>query len=73
MSVEHRLETEKTKYVPSKRASKKTEKKTAAVGSEESVLANVAVNNVHNSEYRAVTGESITWQARVPRLLELWR
>lgn len=46
MSVEHRLETEKTKYVPSKRASKKTEKKTTAVGSEESGLAYAAVNSV---------------------------
>lgn len=59
--VEHRsanLEKEKTKGEPSKRASRKTEKKTTTVGSEEGGIANAAVNNVHNSEDRAVTGES---------------
>lgn len=59
--VEHRSassEKEKTKGEPSKRASRKTEKKTTTVGSEEGGIANAAVNNVHNSEDRAVTGES---------------
>lgn len=58
--VEHRSasEKEKTKCEPSKRASRKTEKKTTTVGSEEGGIANAAVNNVHNSEDRAVTGES---------------
>lgn len=80
--VEHRSEKEKTKYEPPKRASKK---KTTTVGSEKKGIANAAVNNVHNSEDRAVTSESnvasttrtvqllvnVTWQARVPRLLDL--
>lgn len=73
MSVEHRLETEKTKYVPSKRASKKTEKKTTAVGSEESGLANAAVKSVYNSEDRAVTSERsvASTSSSTPKLVEV--
>lgn len=73
MSVEHRLETEKTKYVPSKRASKKTEKKTTAVGSEESGLAYAAVNSVCNSEDRAVTSERsvASTSSSTPKLVEV--
>uniref|UniRef100_K1QTI2 Uncharacterized protein n=1 Tax=Magallana gigas TaxID=29159 RepID=K1QTI2_MAGGI len=66
--VEHRSasEKEKTKCEPSKRASSKTEKKTTIVGSEEGGIANAAVNNVHNSEDRAVTGENEKKDCNIP-------